>query len=56
MLTYEEITKSEVIKAYIIRADESLGALGFTKHSFAHVMYVAETSGYILETISNTIR
>ena len=38
MLTYEEITKSEVIKAYIIRADESLGALGFTKHSFAHVM------------------
>lgn len=26
MLTYEEITKSEAIKTYIIRADESLGA------------------------------
>ena len=40
MLTYEEITKSEAIKTYIIRADESLGALGFTEHSFAHVMHV----------------
>ena len=39
MLTYEEITKSEAIKTYIIRADESLGALGFTEHSFAHVMH-----------------
>ena len=56
MLTYEEITKSEAIKTYIIRADESLGALGFTEHSFAHVMHVAGTAGYILETISNTIR
>ena len=56
MLTYEEITKSEAIKAYIIRAAESLGALGFTEPSFANVMHVAETSGYILETISNTIR
>ena len=51
MLTYEEITKSEAIKTYIIRADESLGALGYTKHSFAHVMHVAETAGYILETM-----
>ena len=51
MLTYEEITKSEAIKTYIIRADESLGALGFTEHSFAHVMHVAETAGYILETM-----
>lgn len=51
MLTYEEITKSEAIKTYIIRADESLGALGYTEHSFAHVMHVAETAGYILETM-----
>ena len=51
MLTYEEITKSEAIKTYIIRADESLGALGFTEHSFAHVMHVAETAGYILQTM-----
>ena len=51
MLTYEELTKSEAIKTYIIRADESLGALGFTEHSFAHVMHVAETAGYILQTM-----
>ena len=51
MLTYEEITKSEAIKTYIIRADESLGALGYTEHSFAHVIHVAETAGYILETM-----
>ena len=51
MLTYEEITKSEAIKTYIIRADESLSALGFTEHSFAHVMHVAEMAGYILQTM-----
>ena len=51
MLTYDEITKSEAIKTYIIRADESLGVLGFTEHSFAHVMHVAETAGYILQTM-----
>ena len=51
MLTYEEITKSEAIKTYIIRADESLAALGYTEHSFSHVMHVAETAGYILQTM-----
>ena len=51
MLTYNEIRKSEAIKTYIIRADESLGALGFTEHSFAHVNHVAETAGYILGTL-----
>jgi HD superfamily phosphodiesterase len=51
MLTYEEITKNKAIQTYIIRADESLGALGFTEHSFAHVRHVAETAGYILQTM-----
>ena len=51
MLTYEEIIRSEAIKTYIIRADESLRALGYTEHSFAHVMHVAETAGYILHTM-----
>lgn len=51
MITYEQITKSEAIKTYIIRADESLGALGYTEHSFAHVMHVAEMAGYILKTL-----
>lgn len=51
MLTYDELTKNESIKTYITRADESLVALGFTEHSFAHVIHAATTAGYILETM-----
>ena len=51
MLTFEEITKNEAIKTYITRADESLLALGYTEHSFSHVLHVARTAGYILETL-----
>lgn len=51
MLTYEQVTKSEAIRTYISRADESLAALGFTEHSFSHVVHVAETAGYILKTL-----
>ncbi len=51
MLTYDEITKNEAIQTYIIRADKSLEALGYTEHSFAHVTHVAKTAGYILETL-----
>ncbi|MBO7739095.1 MAG: HD domain-containing protein, partial [Oscillospiraceae bacterium] len=51
MITYESIKKNENIRTYILKADRSLGALGFTEHSFAHVCMVAETCGYILETL-----
>lgn len=51
MITYEKIRKNEAIKTYIQRADESLAALGFTEHSFAHVTKVAENVRYILETL-----
>ena len=51
MLTYEQVTKSDAIRTYIIRADESLAALGFTEHSFTHVVHVAETAGYILNVL-----
>ena len=56
MITYYDITQNESIKTYIIRADKSLGALGFTEHSFAHVMLVAETAGYILKTLNHDDR
>ena len=52
MLTYEEVIKSKAIRTYISRADESLVALGFTEHSFAHVVHVAKTAGYILKTMN----
>jgi len=51
MISYESIKKNEDIRTYIIEADKSLGALGFTEHSFAHVGKVAETAKYILETM-----
>jgi len=51
MLTFEEIKKNENIRIYIEKADESLNALGYTEHSFAHVTKVAECAGYILESL-----
>ena len=51
MLTYDDVIKSEAIRTYIIRADESLDVLGFTDHSFSHVVHVAQTAGYILEAL-----
>ncbi len=56
MLTYEKIKENKAIRTYIERADESLAALGFTEHSFAHVTKVAETAGYILETLGYPAR
>ena len=51
MLTLEDIKRNETVNTYITRADESLSALGFTEHSFAHVAKSAEVAGYILETL-----
>lgn len=50
-ISYEEIKHNHAINVYISQADDSLKALGFTEHSFAHVTQVAEKSGYILETL-----
>ncbi len=51
MITFEEVKNSKDIKTYIKKADESLIALGFTEHSFAHVMRVADVARYILITL-----
>ncbi|MBR2021936.1 MAG: HD domain-containing protein [Clostridia bacterium] len=51
MTTYEGIKKNDAINTYIKKADESLAALGFTEHSFAHVTKVATDAAYILETL-----
>ena len=56
MITFEEIKKNEEIKTYIRKADESLIALGYTEHSFAHVNKVAETAKYILKTMGYSDR
>ena len=51
MITFEEIKKNETINTYIKKADESLEALGYTEHNFAHVTKVATDAAYILETL-----
>lgn len=56
MTDYEKIKNNEVINTYIKQADESLCALGFTEHGFAHVTMVAEKAGYILETLNYPAR
>ena len=51
MVTFESIRSDESIRTYIIKADESLRALGYTEHSFAHVGKVSNTAAYILRTL-----
>ena len=51
MVTYADVRSNNAIREYIKRADESLAALGFTDHSFAHVTRVAVTASYILEQL-----
>ncbi len=50
-MTYQEIRENEAIKTYIKAADDSLCALGYTEHSFAHVGMVAERAEYILQSL-----
>ena len=50
-MTYEQIKKDEAIRIYIKQADASLGALGYTEHSFAHIGRVADIAGDILQTL-----
>ena len=51
MVTYKDIKNDEAVRAYIRAADDSLGALGYTEHSFAHVERVACTVAYVLESL-----
>lgn len=55
-ITYEDVLKNEDIKTYIRKADESLIALGYTEHSFPHVMKVANLASEILLTLGYSER
>lgn len=50
-VTYQEIKQSDAVRTYIKKADESLCAIGYTEHAFAHVTRVAENAAYILRTL-----
>lgn len=48
MITYEQIKNNKDIKTYITEADKTLISMGYTDHSFPHVVKVAETAAFIL--------
>lgn len=56
LITYDDVRKNEKINTYIRRADESLLAMGYTEHSFAHVTKVAENAGMILRSLGYSER
>ena len=56
MVTLDDVRHNEAINTYIKKADESLVALGFTEHSFAHVGMVAANAKYIMETMGYPAR
>ncbi|MBR5817835.1 MAG: HD domain-containing protein [Clostridia bacterium] len=56
MIKYEDVKNDKAVRAYIKSADESLRALGFTEHSFAHVGKVADVAGNILFSLGHSER
>ena len=55
-LNLEQIKKSEEINSYIRKADESLSALGYTEHSYAHSGRVSALASEILLTLGYDAR
>lgn len=51
MITYKEIRNNEEINTYIRMADNTMLAMGYTEHSFAHVTKVAEKASGILGSL-----
>lgn len=56
MITIEDIKNSDQIRTYIRKADETMRALGYTEHSFAHVTKVSDLARDILLTLGYSPR
>lgn len=50
-MTYQEIRNNEEVCALLARGNQNLGVLGFTDHSEAHCVLVAERAAYILRKL-----
>lgn len=50
-ITYEDVKNNEEIKTYVRLADQTLGSLGYTEHSFAHVVRTATVAAHLLERL-----
>lgn len=55
-ISFQDVKQNTAVQTYIQKADESLVALGYTEHSFAHVTKVAETASEILLTLGYSKR
>ena len=55
-ITFETVKNDTEVRTYIMQADASLIALGFTEHSFAHVTKCAETASHLLEQLGYSAR
>jgi HD superfamily phosphodiesterase len=56
MVTYEQVRESAEIRLYIEKADQTLNAIGYTEHSFAHVGKCAAVAGEILAALGYPAR
>lgn len=50
-MTYSDIRNNKEVCALLERGDQNLGVLGFTDHSEAHCLRVAERASYILRKL-----
>ena len=48
---FEDIKRSAQVRTYITKANEALGALGYTEHSFGHVELVSKRAGDYLAVL-----
>ncbi len=55
-INFQDVLEDKDIKIYIQKADESLKELGYTEHSFTHVIKVAESASYILRELGYSER
>lgn len=51
-ITINEIKSNQEIRTYIAKADETMAAMGFTEHSFAHVTKTAVRAAAILRELN----
>jgi len=50
-MTYQQIRKNEEVCALLDKGNRNLGVLGFTDHSEAHCVLVAERAAYVLRSL-----
>ena len=52
MLTFNDIKNDREISTYIRKADDAMCAIGYTEHSFPHVLKCADQAAFILNALA----